>query len=332
MRVAPSMPRFLAVVLFGVTFGVAAGGDLLRPKNTTTNELGALVDGDRDGAVVNDQRYLGLALGSFFNAVFPTIPIDNFTSELGHHEIIGFARRRPARLVEDVPWSPVQDKFDIPFEDEYKIKIRIWIVVAPFATHKATASAAVVATTEIWTDERLGVAFNEVSIVDATANPDVIPFLDFHCNDAQAMKDVVGYDPDRLNVYYVKTVDYSAGPGTGNGVWCFNSKVIAMGMFTTPNLLAHEIGHGFSLAHTNNVPQYFDTTNVMHNSSSDRRYLTEGQIFRSIFNVDSALNNIYTVREGQVTRDCPFDLSVAKPLCPAEQKRIWSDGPLWPPN
>ena len=45
-----------------------------------------------------------------------------------------------------------------------------------------------------------------------------------------------------------------------------------------------------------------------------------------------SLPNIYDVREGQPTRDCAHEFSPANGPCPPVQKRVWSDGPSWPPN
>ena len=47
-------------------------------------------------------------------------------------------------------------------------------------------------------------------------------------------------------------------------------------MNTGDELLSHEIGHALSLLHVNGQPT-FNQTNVMHNASNTRQFLTEGQ-------------------------------------------------------
>ncbi len=105
-----------------------------------------------------------------------------------------------------------------------------------------------------------------------------------------------------------------------------------MGKNTSGHLLAHELGHGFALDHSNtsNDADYFDETNVMHNSSGEREFLTEGQTYRAVFRRGSVLNDLYDVREGAVTRSCPT--SEFSYECPKSYQRVWADGPTWPAN
>jgi hypothetical protein len=44
----------------------------------------------------------------------------------------------------------------------------------------------------------------------------------------------------------------------------------------------------------------------------------------------SDINNLYHVRDGQLERDCGSSSDSAE--CPVLHKRIWGDGPKWPPN
>jgi hypothetical protein len=304
-------------------------GDLIQVHNTATKEIGALVDGFRGHAPVNDARYVRLDLGGFFDAVFPVIPLDDFTLDASRNEIIAFARGRPPVLVSDVPWTALNDRIDVAFDEEYRIPVYIWIVQGPFEDVRLWAAGATVTTAMIWTQERTGIAFSDVEINDVTADA-TEPLLDFSCwADATAIKSL-GHDPDGVNIYYVRTVDFGTGPGLGNGVWCGNARIIAMGRNTSHRLLAHELGHAFSLAHID--AQHFDTTNVMHPSSAVREYLSEGQNFRAVYNGASSINSIYDVRDGQAIRNCPHHYNDADRICPPVQKRIWADGPAWPPN
>jgi len=309
----------------------AHAGDTLRLHHVASTDAGALVDGQKEGVAVNDATYTTIDLGSFHGALFPVIPLDNFINADGAHEVIAFTHRRPPALVEEVAWTPGQNAIDVTFGDELLLDVYVWIVRGPFETVSSVAADASVTTSFIWSDERQGIAFESFDIRDATNDPDAGPFLEFVCaEDAAAIKTLIGHVPGALNVYYVNTVDFGAGAATTSGVYCRTDRIIAMGRNTSGHLLAHEFGHAFSLGHTNTDLSHFDTTNVMYNSSSNRRYLTEGQTFRSVFDIDSAINVIYAIRPDEVTRDCPHNGSGV--FCPAIYKRIWDDGAGWPPN
>jgi hypothetical protein len=321
-------------VLILCASGPFLAGDVLNPQNVFSREIGALVDGHKNGVQINDERHIYDEKGGFFSNLFPTIPIGGFTSEDGNDEVIAFSKRQPPLLVQHVPWTPANNKIDLDFDDEYAIPAQVWIVAGPFPMVRATAAAAAVATAGIWNDERQGVTFGSFDIVDATGDEDAEDFLDFTCGLAASIKAQIGHVPGRLNVYYVKTVNFGAGPSSGAGVWCSGQKIIAMGWFTSPELLAHEFGHAFHLLHTNTNPQFsqfFDNTNVMHNASNHREFLSEGQTFISVYHGSSAINNIYDVRAGGVTRSCSHHIDEANIVCPPLQTRIWADG-TWPPN
>jgi hypothetical protein len=105
-----------------------------------------------------------------------------------------------------------------------------------------------------------------------------------------------------------------------------------MGRNASDHLFSHEIGHAFSLGHVNALTMFFDTTNVMHNASNNRNFLTEGQTFRAVVNTGSVINGVYNARPGLITRNCGNSTDTTVADCPAVQKRIWADGAGFPPN
>jgi hypothetical protein len=299
--------------------------------NVANLETGALVDGVKGQSAVNDERYTGLDMGAFLNALFPIIPLDNFVSTGSANEIIAFGQRRPPELVEDVPWTAGSNTIDATFDDEYLIPVHVWVVQGPFDDVWSVALEASVTTSMIWAEEGQGIVFESFVSHDATEDPDAGPFLDFQCAyDGETIKTSIGHVPGAVNVYYVNRVDFGQGPSSTSGVWCYGNRVMAMGRNTSDHLLTHELGHAFSLGHTNGDPVHFDTTNVMYNFSSNRRYLTEGQTFRSVYDSRSAINAIYELRVGEVMRDCSHDVFDLD--CPAIHRRVWEDGSSWPPN
>jgi hypothetical protein len=110
--------------------------------------------------------------------------------------------------------------------------------------------------------------------------------------------------------------------GSGSGWSNFGAQIV-MGKNSGDELLSHEIGHAFSLTHTNGDAN-FNVENIMASASNTRQYVTEGQLFRSHLNPTSVLNALYNARPGEITRSCAYASS--GPLCPVIHKRIWADG------
>lgn len=103
------------------------------------------------------------------------------------------------------------------------------------------------------------------------------------------------FTPGRLNVYYVN--------GAFTGLTCIaNPNIIVIGTTANNQTLAQEIGHAFSLDHTNSVAG-FGSNNVMVGGGAGRNHFSEGQAFRMNVNAASMLN-VNGVRTGP-TRNCP---------------------------
>ena len=322
MRLALSSGALLVISALLAACG-GSGGDTLQFTNGGTGDNGALVDGLKDGSHVND--------ASFTGAAGATISLGDIDSSPQSNEIIAYTNEHPPTLKESLGWTSGTDAIALAFESKYRVPFYIWIVEGPFDSQRVKAIDACIKTAQIWSDERQGVGFNIFEINDVTGDADASTFADFTCGLASSMKSQIGFNSSGINVYYVDTVDFGSGPGTTNGVWCGNN-LVAMGKNTSDHLFSHEIGHGFAIAHTNTLTSFFDTTNVMHNASNNRNYLTEGQTFRAVVNSSSAINATYNARPGLTTRSCGNITSTTDIACPAVQKRIWDDGPGWPPN
>ncbi len=178
----------------------------------------------------------------------------------------------------------------------------------------------------------------------------------FKCVDHAKLIKKMAYTPKVINVYYVTLVDAEQeGQGLARAVWCDEfPDIIAIGVTAVDETLAHELGHAFTLDHINdwaspycdntgsdsNHPCLFDEGNLMYKGGRARQHLTEGQVFRVFFNDDSALNSIYQVgpgakvRSGGSRRLCETILKNDddRNKCPAIDKRLWADGPTWPPQ
>ena len=287
-----------------------------------SGEIGILLDAEVDGNVVNDATFTTAANGD-------VEPGD--VTAAAHNEVVAYQQRRPVTLEENASWSAGADTVTVDFPAEMGIPFKVWLLQEPFADRHAQAIAACVRLAQIWKDERMGARISSFSITDKTGDPARTPFLDFTCSEETDLRSDIGFDSGRVNIYYVDRVNFGSGFSTGNGVWCGDNTVV-MGSNASDHLSAHEAGHAFALGHVNGLTTDFDTTNVMHNASNNRQYLTEGQTFRAHLEPGSVINTTYNLRPGLPTRNCANLSLTATDECPKVQQRIWADGAGFPPN
>ena len=284
-------------------------------------DIGILLDAQVDGAAVNDKTYTAPANGH----------VDPGDVRAGaRNEVIAYQQERPVSLVENAAWTDDPDDVTVNFAPEMGVGFFVWLLKEPFSARQTQAVAACIKLDQIWQSERMGTQIATFQVNDRTTDPARAPFLDFTCADAADIRSQIGFNSGGVNIYYVDRVDFGNGFSTGNGVWCGNNTVV-MGSGASDHLAAHETGHAFSLDHVNALTTNFDTSNVMHNASNNRQYLTEGQTLRAHFTPGSVINSTYNLRSGLPTRNCASLSETAAPDCPAVQKRIWADG-SFPPN
>ncbi len=298
---------------------IGCGGDRVTVTGGDGAEDGILVDGTASATSHNDARFTG-ADGS-------AITVGPYDASPG--EVIAYTVGHAPTLRTTVSWTAADDNVSYAFDPKYRVRFQNWIVQGPFAASQTRAINACIRTAQIWRDERQGTSFSAFDITDATADPQAANYTAFTCGSVAGIKTDIGFDANAVNVYWVNTVDFGSGPGTGNGVWC-GGNVVAMGSNVLDHLFSHEIGHAYSLQHVNTLTTFFDQTNVMHNASNFRAFLTEGQTFQAVVNAGSVVNSLGG-RTG-TTRNCGNSTSTTDPQCPAVQKRIWADGASWPPN
>ena len=297
-----------------------AGGcaDTLLIQNRSGAEVGVLVSG-KD------------ASGEFYHRGYRTteakLTVGHLEGSTLSNEVAAFTIDRPPKSL-STPWTTRDDFFVLTFRPRIEIPVTIWIVKGPFSQQRDHAYEACVRTSILWHNERMGIDFSEIQVIDATTNPKAVDHFAFPDGDVgdsvwMPLRDDIGFVPDRLNIYWVDTVNGS----TTNG-WSNFGTQVAMGSHTGEDLLGHEIGHGFSLEHTNWIPE-FNVTGIMASNSTTRQYITEGEIFRAHLNPSSILNSTYNSRPGELTRAC--SLNDSTPLCPPVQRRLWPDG-VFPAN
>jgi hypothetical protein len=294
---------------------LAAGGcvDTLTLGNRSGAEVGVLVDGQDSGGAFNDRGFL---TGD------EVLGVGELTASADGNEAIGFTSQRPPKYVA-AAWTDATDNFALSFQPRINVPVTVWIIKGPFADQRDHAIEACIRTSQIWRDERMGVEFSQFQVIDATADPQAADHFAFPNGDVgdsvwAPLRNDIGFTAGRLNIYWVDTVNGATTSGWSN----FGAQVV-MGRNTGDELLSHEIGHAFSLTHTDGNAN-FDVTNVMASASNTRQFVTEGQLFRAHLNPASILNAVYNARPGELTRTCNFGSN--GPLCPAIERRLWADG------
>jgi len=278
--------------------------------------------GDQNGILVTD----GPATDFTQSYVSAASSID-VGARLGNGEVATFTTHRPVALLTPVDWNNGDATLNL--KQEITVPVTIWIVKGPYQSQSVLAFDAAVYTNNVWESERMGL-FMTITLNDATNNSKASQYYNFTCSQQSAIEQDVGKTQGQLNIYFVDQVDRGGGSyAQSNGNACaIGSDFAALGSAIGTDLMSHETGHDFGLTHTDALPSnlvsFFDSTNVMWSSSSNRQYFTEGQSFRAHLTSNSAINSVYNDRPGQTTRDCQATDNTKQ--CPEIQKRIWADG------
>jgi hypothetical protein len=314
------------VVIIGTLALLLLSDDRVSLGNTSGEENGILVDAEDTSTVLSDQSFV---------SANSTIRPGKLHAAASSNEVIAFTKFRPVAILSPASWTTGRDVLNLSFDAQITIPVTIWIVKGPFNDQKSRAEQHCIDVVAAWNAERMGVALSPggCEVRDATA-AQYASYLDFQCAEQAQMQTDIGKVPDRINIYFVNKVERYSVSSKWYGQSCGATDFVALGSKGNAALLVHEMGHNFSLKHTDDLPD-FDETNYMHSDSTSRLYFTEGQLFRAHFSTAggmspaSGLNDVYHARPGHPTRDCPYNATDEK--CPAPSKRIWADG-TFPPN
>ena len=289
-------------------------------------EVGVLVDGrlGPSGPHLNDAGFVvtapRLAIPNRRNRNFGDIFYPD-----RRQEVLTFAPDRRLEIT-STPWRGGEDIFQIDLKPRIDLPVTVWIVSGVFDTQRIQAMEGILRTLSIWRAERVGLGLSDIRIINSTGDPQAAENSDIPANPSEnghwrPLREEIGFEPDRLNIYWVNTVDSAATSGWSN----FGLQIV-MGRNTGDELLSHEIGHALSLTHINDLTASFDVTNVMHNASSTRQFMTEGQTARAQLDPRSSVWSILFLDVGQPIPNRQCDRDVVSGKCPAIDRRIWADG------
>jgi hypothetical protein len=266
--------------------------------------FGALIDGRKDGVCKND--FVPVPVNSdsdMYIGNFTSLQPDDILVKycVGKDEIIAFTKDHPPSIVNPT-WTSGRDSINIKFQPKYKLPVHVWLVSGDLGAQRDNATRALAMTQQIWHDERQGFGLLNFPNVTIEDNEDQ-NILDFDCSLANSIRNHRN-EQNVINIYYVDRVigesdgryldsnGIHCGATSGRGYW----SMIVMGSNTSPDLLAHEFGHAFALGHVGSFPE-FHRSNVMHEASQTRKFLTEGQTFRQVVHTESAIHDPHIYRD-----------------------------------
>jgi hypothetical protein len=232
----------------------------------------------------------------------------------GLTEIAVFSRGDAMQLAEDpvgfTDFLGDEVRIDLT-PDPPAVPVSVRVLIADQLT---VAPAEVARAREILDEMGCGLDIDD-TVTDLSPVLEGDPVVQSSCNNAAVLRQKAGFDPGKLNVYYVEL------PTGFRGDWCGSADggaTILIGRTADLETLAHELGHAFSLGHVDNEDYNldgvddFDGSNVMWPGGTGRKWLSEGQCFYSNVSEFSAVNFL-GVRSG-TTRIC--DEAVPTPKCP----------------
>lgn len=313
----------LAVAIVAIAWGatVSAGADdVIRFRRLKAGErANVIVDGLAAAGCVNDEPHAIL--------VAVTGPVDisigNMTPGPCRSEIATFAIDHAMRLVAPRPVTTrAGDVVPVDTPPRLKVPLTIRILQTPFMDWRQKAAEEIAHASFLYNVNAGGVMFSPINFVDMTTTAGASAVLFNDCFNVSSFTSL-GFTGGRLNVYYTNQL----GTTTARGHYCRDDNpnvILIPTTFAELDTLAHELGHGFSLDHTNAIDPMTGLSlptprpglapdNLMLTKVSNRSTLTNGQVFRANTNSNSMLNK-NRVRSGS-TRACPD--TVASDSCPA---------------
>jgi hypothetical protein len=182
-------------------------------------------------------------------------------------------------------WTPGVDTVSVTLQPPVAVDLSFDVQAGFFDEQKQVMEAQLSAAQEVWSHEGMGLVVGDVTYQDHTDPPRDVPVSSTGlCSGLSAGSTV--------QVTLVTSIDSGRYDGWG----CWSGHVfLSLGTYRFPRLLAHELGHTFTLVHT--------TTGLMY-PSSPGSVIREGEIYRAHFDDQSVLNTIFGSEPPEERRPC----------------------------
>lgn len=250
-------------------------------ENEDDDSAVVVLDGRRGSGCVDDEIWRGNNIINSGN-VLPLLPGGTCNSE-----VVVFSDGDAMQIVSPVQvWTPnTGDRLMIDLSPNLlAAPVSVWLVRAGAL---ATAQADIANANLLYDSNHVGVSFI-ANYQNVSGNAAAVAAIGNNCTAANltSIQNSNFYTQNQLNVYYISR---PANPFTGFN--CTNDTNIQfVGTTANNQTLAHEFGHSFSLAPSNqgghtNVPgggalAGFGTNNLMFGGGVGRTHISEGQAFR----------------------------------------------------
>jgi len=182
-----------------------------------------------------------------------------------------------------ITWTPEPDTMVVELRPLVPVDVTVRVHVEPFDQVRSQALQELALADSAWAASGMGIRLGQVEFVDRTGGQRIVATADTVCA-VPAL--------ERTEMSYVHDVE-----GEPDGLGCPPGQafLVADAFGRAPALVAHQIGHTFTLQH---APQGTMAVPATEFSFSD------GEIFRAHFDARSGLNVLFDAQPEAARRDC----------------------------
>ena len=231
--------------------------------------------------VVSDDEHGWLQVDQEVSTTDTIVPLQPMAG--ANRDLLVFPQRNPP-LRKKVTWTDAVDTAFVELQAPFPIDAEFEIFEGPYEDRLAVIQKHLQATQKVWDDEGMGLVWGEVTISNHIKDG-----VHLHVSSSTICSQAM--ENPWIRVEYVYDVDH----GSLSGYACGDLVFMGLSSADYPTLLAHEIGHLFTLGHT-----LFGVMKSLPGST-----FTDGEVFRAHFEQQSILNRLWGYHAVSVQRSCP---------------------------